>query len=113
MIQIELSGQTYLMKQTLKKNGFMWIPKNKTWIKSVGVSLDHELDKIRPGCRDTRILVKLTEVDMKGKQISDRVMKFRLKHEDEKLEGSYLQTFLPDKYHLITKPSNTSSTMEE
>ena len=91
MIMISVTGQTYSMKQTLKSEGFQWNPKDKLWWKMVGVSLNATLEAIRPGI--VTLNVKLSHVDASGNQISETVLRIKLKPDSEREGVDYYRLF--------------------
>ena len=85
MIMINVTGQTYQIKETLKRNGFQWNPDNQCWWKLVGVGLNATLEAIRPEI--AKIQVTLSSVDINGKQMSEKVLRIDLKPGGER-EGT-------------------------
>lgn len=91
MIMISVTGKTYQLKETLKRNGFQWNPKTQAWWKMVGVSLNATLEAIRPEV--VTLQVTLFHVDLSGKQLSEKVLRFKLKPEGARAGTDYYEEF--------------------
>ena len=114
MIRITVSGDTYFIRQRLKDNWFQWVPKSKTWIRTVTEArLDKTLGDIRPpeSWSDNpgpQIIVELRSVDVQGKEFNESPFKLKLR-DVERPGVSILEEFRKNVSDLHVSPTSLAS----
>ena len=99
MIEISVTGDTYDIRKRLKEQGFGWMSRSKTWVKSIAeASLNKTLEAIRPPRSwsehpSPKINVMLKSVDINGNELRTEVLRINLKPVSEREGVDFLELF--------------------